>query len=694
MMASPSPSVTIPPPSSSSSVIWLTVALSLLVILVIITAAAVLTIVFVCIVRHRGSQSLTQGPRPSSTLSVPILPRSVQFHAGPDVVVQGPNSRLSSPQCRDHGHARDDDIYLGSVISGASGISGLSEDDTLSCPPSPAVSSLCQGESDATVRIPWPRGGAKNPSMMSYLGHFETRSVTEISEPPHARYHSATSLPTHSPSSLGLTNLFQMNEGSDNGSHHSHASDLLTPVVGKPEPSSTAYHNLNHPTTSEYHSDYYSDYHSRSEYRSSQYGGTRTDRSDYYSDYRSGRHKLHHREQPKTHVHSFDKPTSSNEETTAPMMGFGTQNLYQNEPLEKTTEDEEHFVDSIMLEAIIGYLVHQDNCTIVRCPCKKMKKRFKHLMPLAHLHTRRAQLLPLPLGKQPTSFLRIQASPREHKGDSVVKATHSQSQLMCMTCGTPDYITLTSTLCQCSSKRLVYIDEANDFSLEIPEGAISEGTFLKVDIGVALHGPFQFPAGLRPVSPIFWVCVRDKPDYQFSQPVRITIPHFLNLSSIHDIQSLGLTFLKADHQMDSQHMYQFKPTEGEMKFEPLMKYGVLKTTHFCSLCIACRDTPECLEKTTFCITALLPNAAIPVGKKLDGYFFITFLNLQTCLIKVDELVAKIQERESYERIVQSFDFHTKTHQDPALEVTITQPRQGKIGLKGNRRVSTNGTKYY
>ena len=375
---------------------------------------------FVCIVRHRGSQSLTQGLRPSTGVSVPILPRSVQFHAGPDVVLQSPNSWLTAPQCSDHDHARDDDIYLGSVISGASGISGLSEDDTLSCPPSPAVSSLCQGESDATVRIPLepgPRrelGGAKNPSMMSYLGHFETRSVTEISEPQHDHYHS---LPTHSPSSLGLTNLFQMNEGSDNGSHHSHASDLLTPVLGKPEPSSTAYHNLNHPTTSEYHSDYYSDYHSHSEHRSSQYGGTRTDRSDYYSDYRSGRHKLHHREQPKTHVHSFDKPTSSNEETTAPMMGFGTQNLYQNEPLEKTTEDEEHFVDSIMLEAIIGYLVHQDNCTILRYPCKKMKKRFKHLMPLARLHTRRAQLLPLPLGKQPTSFLHIQASPRRFCGE-------------------------------------------------------------------------------------------------------------------------------------------------------------------------------------------------------------------------------------------------------------------------------------
>ena len=231
-----------------------------------------------------------------------------------------------------------------------------------------------------------------------------------------------------------------------------------------------------------------------------------------------------------------------------------------------------------------------------------------------------------------------------------------------------------------------YTDDVDDFTLHIPSGAIPDKESLHViDIGVALHGPFQFPAGLRPVSPIFWVCVRDKPDYQFSQPVRITIPHFLNLSSIHDIQSLGLTFLKADHQMNSQHMYQLKPTYEEMKFEPLMKYGVLKTTHFCSLCIACRDTPECLEKTTFCITALLPNTAFPVGRKTYGYFFVTFQNLKTCLRRLKELIKKKNLNESYENQSVEFRFEGKD-EDPALVMELTQPTHGTIGVRGIKKV--------
>ena len=252
----------------------------------------------------------------------------------------------------------------------------------------------------------------------------------------------------------------------------------------------------------------------------------------------------------------------------------------------------------------------------------------------------------------------------------------------------PQCMTLCQTLVGCTSRGLKYDDDADNFTLHIPSGAIPVGNTPRIiDIGVALHGPFQFPSGLRPVSPIFWVCVRDQPDFQFSQPVRITIPHFLNLSSIHDIQSLGLTFLKADHQMNPQHMYQFKPTDGEIKFEPLMKYGVLKTTHFCSLCIACRDTPECLEKTTFCITAL-PNAAIPVGRKTYGYFFVTFKNLKTCLRRLKELIKKKNLNESYENQSVEFRFDGRD-EDPALEMALTQPTHGTIGVRGIGKVNSN-----
>ena len=248
-------------------------------------------------------------------------------------------------------------------------------------------------------------------------------------------------------------------------------------------------------------------------------------------------------------------------------------------------------------------------------------------------------------------------------------------------------MTLSSTLSDCTSEGRKFTDEANDFSLEIPEGAIPEGERHTVDVGVGLFGPFQFPEGLRPVSPVFWVCVRDQKNFQFSKHVPVTIPHFLNLENDDDIQSLGLTFLKADHNKNSEGLYEFNPTDGEMDFQTFKSHGILRTLHFCSLCIATKDIPKSLEKALFCITAVLPKFSIPVGKSIDLYFLITFLNLKTCLKKVSDIIATM-ELDGHKTKQVKFQFNTNTR-TPALEMIITQPKHGKIGLSGNTKVIYN-----
>ena len=247
------------------------------------------------------------------------------------------------------------------------------------------------------------------------------------------------------------------------------------------------------------------------------------------------------------------------------------------------------------------------------------------------------------------------------------------------------FMTPISTLTNITSEGITFTDKTNDFSMEIPEGAIPEGVRLTIDMGVALFGPFQFPEGLRPVSPVFWVCVRDQKNFEFSKPVTVTIPHFLELENDDDIQSLGLTFLKAYHDTNVEQMYQFRKTDGKMTFVLRKRFGLLQITHFCSLCIACRDSPECLEKTTFCITAVLPNSTIPVGRKIYAYFFVTFLNLKTCLRRVDELISQKNLKE-YEKIREEFKFEMEKTSDPALEIDITQPKHGKIGVRGKKKV--------
>ena len=253
--------------------------------------------------------------------------------------------------------------------------------------------------------------------------------------------------------------------------------------------------------------------------------------------------------------------------------------------------------------------------------------------------------------------------------------------LICGECPIPEHMTLITTLSDCTSEGRKFTDDVNDFSLEIPEGAIPEGERLTVDVGVALFGPFQFPEGLRPVSPVFWVCVRDNPNFQLSKPVTVTIPHFLDLENDEDIQCLGLTFLKATHNKNSDRLYEFQSTDGEMDFKSVKTRAILKTTRFCYDCIAANDIPKTLKNSWFCITAVLPQYSTSVSGRVNAYFFVTFLNLKTCLKNVRDQISKMG-LERYEVVKEDFKFKSE-----ALEMLCTDPKHGAIGVRGKKKVN-------
>ena len=241
-----------------------------------------------------------------------------------------------------------------------------------------------------------------------------------------------------------------------------------------------------------------------------------------------------------------------------------------------------------------------------------------------------------------------------------------------------------ATLSQCTHEGRYYHNDHNDFSLEIPAGAIPVGESIIIDIGVALYGPFQYPEGLRPVSPVFWVCVRDQNHFQFFKPVKVTIPHCLNLENHNDIESLGPTFLKGDHEMNLQRMYQLQQAEGDILIEPLKKYSVLETTHFCSLCISCQVTNEFTKKALFCISAVFPPT---ISAEDSAYFFITFF-LKTCLNVVEDQISKDTAIQRHKRGTQHFQF-SSDGEEQALEIVLPQPLPGKwkIGLRFMNKVS-------
>ena len=199
----------------------------------------------------------------------------------------------------------------------------------------------------------------------------------------------------------------------------------------------------------------------------------------------------------------------------------------------------------------------------------------------------------------------------------------------------PKSFTQVASLLECTHDGKIYFDDYTEFGLEVPKGAIPLEMTVSIDIGVTLYGPLQYPKGLRPVSPIFWVCVRDQKDFKFLKPVKVTIPHFLNLKHR---DNLGLTFLKAEHEMNSHQMYQFDLAEGNTTFDPFTSFGILETTHFCSLCIASEDSIDTIRNANFCISAVVPRK-VPVERSAHVYFFLTFL-LKTCIITLKNQMNK------------------------------------------------------
>ena len=250
----------------------------------------------------------------------------------------------------------------------------------------------------------------------------------------------------------------------------------------------------------------------------------------------------------------------------------------------------------------------------------------------------------------------------------------------------PPCVKPTATLPHCTSQGIEYNDEWNDFTLKIPQGSIPEGESLTIDIGVALYGPFQYPEGLRPVSPVFWICVRDEERFHFLKPVEVTLPHFLTLDGEEDVQSLGLAFLKGDHEMSLKQKTHFQQAEGTALFRPGSDYGVLHTHHFSYLCITSKISKETIQKAKFCMFATIPRV-FDTHNPSYAFFFVTFF-LETCRETVRQQIRNTKELPagSFRVVREMFQFAGDVS-EPALEIEIPQqhPAGWTLGLEFNTK---------
>ena len=253
----------------------------------------------------------------------------------------------------------------------------------------------------------------------------------------------------------------------------------------------------------------------------------------------------------------------------------------------------------------------------------------------------------------------------------------------------PPCIRPTATLHRCTSMGRTYRDRLNGFKLRIPRGAIPEGESLTIDIGVALYGPFQYPEGLRPVSPVFWICVRNRKHHiRFQKPVHITLQHCLNVDSEEDTRLLELTFLKGDHEMNSDEKYQFHVAKDQSVFKANTDCGTLYTYHFCYQCIVCKTSEFTLQRAKFCLFGTIPDTFV-YNKPMYIFFFVSFL-LKTCLDTIRRQMMNMPEIADHVYHEAKKDFQFSTSPIPAIGIKIPKDLPGgwQLGLQFQNEVGS------
>ena len=172
-----------------------------------------------------------------------------------------------------------------------------------------------------------------------------------------------------------------------------------------------------------------------------------------------------------------------------------------------------------------------------------------------------------------------------------------------------------------------YHSSVDDFKLIIPEGAIVGNPEIQVAvIRYGPLGPFEYPDGYKPMSPIVWFCSSQE---KFKKPLQIVVPH---CSSSRNADEAQFVFLKASHKeymhnKNGEKVFRFKQIDTQPSFIPDSPYVSLHTDHFCLYCAA-EYTREYTKRANFCLIQATPHEAARNSK-----YTITFcltLDLPTC----------------------------------------------------------------
>ena len=183
---------------------------------------------------------------------------------------------------------------------------------------------------------------------------------------------------------------------------------------------------------------------------------------------------------------------------------------------------------------------------------------------------------------------------------------------------------------ECDYKGLAYNVSDHDVTLRIPEGAVSKGETVHLELGVCLYGPFTFPDNTRPISPIIWLCLLEE-NYELQETFEISVPHFLMYLTKQRIRHLQTSFAKAYHtgieaeDKNTSYMYNFHQLDSQPSFvsKNEKNFAILTSKHCCFFCLLAQNTRELAVAAGYCLVRIEPS---PYEVCFSATFF-----LKTCI---------------------------------------------------------------
>ena len=164
--------------------------------------------------------------------------------------------------------------------------------------------------------------------------------------------------------------------------------------------------------------------------------------------------------------------------------------------------------------------------------------------------------------------------------------------------------------------------------IDVPEGAVPQGTTLQLEVGVCLYGPFKFPSGLYPIAAILMLC--SKNEVKLHKNLEITIPHYIIFDDIEASECLGIKVIKAGHRsllLAGEYVFDNIIHGSNLSFHTRNGYNFatfsLQSFSFISL-FANRDNYEVAKRRGYCICPLLPVSSTISSDSLTFFMCVTY----------------------------------------------------------------------